>query len=62
MRSTFMFYQMSSKPELVMPYFNVIGGRLHESTVTLNTLKHENIDVPSYPSLNEWKAQQQEKK
>ena len=61
MKSVFAFYQMSSKPELIKPYFNVIGGRLDKSTVSIDTLVRENIDAPSYPSLTEWMGQQKQR-
>jgi hypothetical protein len=53
---------MSSKPEYIKPYFNVVGGRLDRSTVSLETLRKENIDMPSYPTLDEWLAQQSQRR
>lgn len=35
------------------PLFNIIGGNLDGSTVSLETLRKEGIDVPPYPEYKE---------
>jgi hypothetical protein len=52
---SFLAYQESWGDYEAFPLFNIIGGERDGSTVALQTLEQLGIEVPKYPSYEEWR-------